>query len=111
MSVGNLSVREIEEHKSTPKKSRKRGTILFFVAGAVVCIAITLLSRHLRSSHTQVLQPPSPAQAERTVSLLHPEKGSSTVNLDLRGQLQAYTDAPIFAPTSGYLNAGHLHFM
>src|SRR5260221_9795860 len=107
MSVGNLSVREIEEHKSTPKKSRKRGAILFFVAGAVVCIAMALLSRQLRSSHTQVLQPPSPAQAEMTVSVVHPEKVSSTVNLDLPGQLQAYTDAPIFAQTSGYLKAWH----
>lgn len=107
MSVGNLKVRETQEHKSTPKKNRKRGTILFFVAGAVVYIAIAFLSRQLRSPHTQVLQPPSPARAEMTVSVVHPEKVSSTVILDLPGQLQAYTDAPIFAQTSGYVKAWH----
>jgi hypothetical protein len=40
-----------------------------------------------------------------TVSVVHPEKVSSTIILDLPGQLQAYTDAPIFAQTSGYLKA------
>ena len=107
MTVGNLSVREIEEHKSAPKKSKKRGTILFFVAGGIVCVAVALLSRQLRSPDTQVLQAPSPAQAEMTVSVVHPQKVSSTVLLDLPGQLQAYTDAPIFAQTSGYLKAWH----
>jgi RND family efflux transporter MFP subunit len=42
-----------------------------------------------------------------TVSVVHPEKVSSTVTLDLPGQLQAYTDAPIFAQTSGYVKAWH----
>src|SRR5246127_130478 len=107
MTVGNLSVREIEEHKSAPKKSKKRGTILFFVAGGIVCVAVALLSHQLGSPHAQVLQPTSPARTEMTVSVVHPQKVSSTVLLDLPGQLQAYTDAPIFAQTSGYLKAWH----
>jgi len=107
MSVGNLNVRETEERISTPKKSRKRGIILFFIAGAIACIAITLLSRQLGSPHAQVLRPTSSARTEMTVSVVHPQKVSSTVLLDLPGQLQAYTDAPIFAQTSGYLKAWH----
>jgi RND family efflux transporter MFP subunit len=107
MSVANLKVTETEERISTPKKSRKGRIILFFVAGAVVYIAITLLSRQLGSPHAQVLQPTSPARTEMTVSVVHPQKVSSTVLLDLPGQLQAYTDAPIFAQTSGYLKAWH----
>jgi RND family efflux transporter MFP subunit len=107
MSVANLKVTETEERISTPKKSRKRRIILFFVAGAVVYIAITLLSHQLGSPHAQVLQPTSPARTEMTVSVVHPQKVSSTVLLDLPGQLQAYTDAPIFAQTSGYLKAWH----
>jgi RND family efflux transporter MFP subunit len=107
MSVANLKVTETEQRISTPKKSRKRRIILFFVAGAVVYIAITLLSHQLGSPHAQVLQPTSPARTEMTVSVVHPQKVSSTVLLDLPGQLQAYTDAPIFAQTSGYLKAWH----
>jgi RND family efflux transporter MFP subunit len=42
--------------------------------------------------------------AEQTVSVVHPEK-SGAVTLQLPGQLSAYTDAPIYAQTSGYLKS------
>jgi RND family efflux transporter MFP subunit len=40
--------------------------------------------------------------AETTVTVIHPEK-SEAATLQLPGQLSAYTDAPIYAQTSGYL--------
>ena len=40
--------------------------------------------------------------AAETVSVVHPEK-SGAATLQLPGQLSAYTDAPIYAQTSGYL--------
>ena len=40
--------------------------------------------------------------AAETVSVVHPEN-SGTATLQLPGQLSAYTDAPIYAQTSGYL--------
>jgi RND family efflux transporter MFP subunit len=105
MSVGDLKVSETQEPKAAPQKNRRRRT--FFAAGAIVCMVIALASRQLRAPNPQVHHPPSPAPAEMTVSVVHPEKVSSTVILDLPGQLQAYTDAPIFAQTSGYLKAWH----
>ena len=39
------------------------------------------------------------------VSVVHPEKIPATTTVELPGQTQAYTDAPIFAQTSGYLKA------
>jgi hypothetical protein len=42
--------------------------------------------------------------AEATVSVVRPEK-SGTASLQLPGQLWAYTDAPIYAQTSGYLTS------
>jgi len=42
--------------------------------------------------------------AEATVSVVHPEK-SGTATSQLPGQLSAYTDAPIYAQTSGYLKS------
>jgi RND family efflux transporter MFP subunit len=39
------------------------------------------------------------------VSVVHPEKVSTTTSVELPGQTQAYTDAPIFAQTNGYLKA------
>jgi multidrug efflux pump subunit AcrA (membrane-fusion protein) len=38
------------------------------------------------------------------VSVVHPEK-AETAPLQLPGQLSAYTDAPIYAQTSGYLTS------
>jgi RND family efflux transporter MFP subunit len=108
MSAGNLKLSGTQEHEAARKKKRRKRTIVFFAVGAIVCIAIALVSRLLSSPKTQVLQPPSHAATEMTVTVVHPEKVSSTVMLDLPGQLQAYTDAPIFAQTSGYLKAWHL---
>ena len=42
-----------------------------------------------------------------TVSVVHLEKVPSKVTPDLPAQLQAYSEAPIFAQTSGYLRAWH----
>ena len=42
--------------------------------------------------------------AEETVAVIHPEE-SRAATLRLPGQLSAYTDAPIYAQTSGYLKS------
>jgi membrane fusion protein, multidrug efflux system len=105
MSLSNLKTGETQDHKAARPKTRTKPRIVFFAAGAIVCLAIALVSHQQHSATPQVLQSSSPA--EMTVSVVHPEKVSSTVTLDLPGQLQAYTDAPIFAQTSGYLKAWH----
>jgi membrane fusion protein, multidrug efflux system len=103
MSVCNLQTEETQDHKTARPKRKTKPIIVLFAAGAVICTVIALVSRHQGSPTSQVLQ--SPAPAEMAVSVVHPEKLPSTVVLDLPGQLQAYTDAPIFAQTSGYLKA------
>ena len=91
---------------SSGAKTRTKRIIVFFAAGAIVCTAIAIFSRQLESIATPTHQSHSAsAPAEMTVSVVHPEKVSSEAVLDLPGQLQAYTDAPIFAQTSGYLKA------
>ena len=104
MGVSNPNESETQDHKTARPKRRTKRIIVFFAAGAIVCMALALVFHQLSSGKPQVLQPPS-ASAEMTVSIVHPEKVSSTIILDLPGQLQAYTDAPIFAQTSGYLKA------
>src|SRR5260370_42188326 len=73
--------------------------------GGSVGGAGALASREVSSLRNQVRQLPSSPLAEMTVSVVHPERVPSTTVLNLPGQLQAYTDAPIFAQTSGYLKA------
>lgn len=103
MSAGNLKVSETPECKTALPTIRKKRTIVFFAVGAIVAVALALVSRQLSSLRSQVRQPPSPPLAEMTVSVVHPERVPATTVLNLPGQLQAYTDAPIFAQTSGYL--------
>ncbi|HEY2432593.1 MAG TPA: efflux RND transporter periplasmic adaptor subunit [Vicinamibacterales bacterium] len=42
-----------------------------------------------------------------TVAVTHPAKGSAAEEVTLPGNIQAFTDAAIFARTSGYLKARH----
>ena len=65
-------------------------------------MALAALGVEMWSSRTQSIQQHSNEAAETTVSVVHPRKTSIAIPL-LPGQTSAYTDAPIFAQTSGYL--------
>ena len=102
MSQSSLDTVEIQEHKSAPRIARKRRIEFPFLAGAVVLIALAVIGVEVRSSRTQAVRQRSQPAAEMTVTVVHPQKASITIPV-LPGQTQAYTDAPIFAQTSGYL--------
>jgi RND family efflux transporter MFP subunit len=110
MIAGNLNPSETPTQAAVSQKPAKRRTIrttILFVAAAIVCDAIGISSRKDKPSATEAHQSNSRSAPPMTVSVVHPEKVSPTVTLDLPGQLQAYTDAPMFAQTSGYLKAWH----
>ena len=102
MSEGNLGVAEINERKAVPQIARKGKIKFSFLAGAVVLIALAAIGIEMRFSITQPTQQHSNTAAEMTVTVVHPQKASITIPV-LPGQTEAYTDAPIFAQTSGYL--------
>ena len=102
-----MKASETQDHKTARPKTRRKRIIIFFAAGVIVCTAIGIFVRQRKPSASQAPQSHAASPAEMTVTVVHPEKVSSTVTLDLTGQLQAYTDAPIFAQTSGYLKAWH----
>jgi RND family efflux transporter MFP subunit len=112
MSVSHLKARETQDHRSVRRKPKTKRVItkrviIFSLAGVIVCTAVAIFSHRVKPTGAQGHQSHAAASPEMTVSVVHPEKVSSTVILDLPGQLQAYTDAPIFAQTSGYLKAWH----
>jgi RND family efflux transporter MFP subunit len=110
MIAGNMNPSETQTPAADSQKPAKRRTIrttILFVAAAIVCDAIAISSRKDKPSATEAHQSNSRSAPPLTVSVVHPEKVSPTVTLDLPGQLEAYTDAPIFAQTSGYLKAWH----
>jgi len=51
----------------------------------------------------QILGPAISEAARMLVEVVHPEKSTGMIRLQLPGQTMPYTDAPIFAQTSGYL--------
>jgi RND family efflux transporter MFP subunit len=84
-------------------KARRKGIRLPFLAGGALFIAIAVLGIYSRTTSETGLQQRSNEAAQLIVSVIHPEKASSTIPLQLPGQTRAYIEAPIFAQTTGYL--------
>jgi RND family efflux transporter MFP subunit len=102
MSEGNLAVAEIQEREAAPQIVKKGKLRFPLLAGAIVLVALAALGIESWFSRSQPIQERSNKDAEMTVTVVHPQKASITIPV-LPGQTQAYTDAPIFAQTSGYL--------
>ena len=107
MSAANLNLNETAKQSTVAQGPAKPKTVIFFMAAAIVGIGIAIFTHQVKPNQTAADQSHPVSPAEMTVSVVHPEKVPSSVLLDLPGQLQAYTDAPIFAQTSGYLKAWH----
>lgn len=103
---------EVEPDKSVQPTARvgqrpkapRSGVIKLII---VVCLAVSVLLAVTgimsRSASTAALQQQTNQAAEPTVAVVAPEKAPATVSVDLPGQTQAYTEAPIFAQTTGYV--------
>jgi RND family efflux transporter MFP subunit len=100
MSQDTLGAVEIQESKAAPKIAGKGKKLFSFLAGAVGLIALAAIGIEMLATRRQSIQPQS--ATEMTVTVVHPQKVSITIPV-LPGRTEAYTDAPIFAQTSGYL--------
>ena len=106
MSQDTLGAVEIQEGKAAPKIVRKRKREFSFLAGAVVLIALAAVVAKMPAPRTQPVQGHSDDAAEMTVTVVHPQKAPISIPV-LPGRTEAYTDAPIYAQTSGYLKEWH----
>jgi membrane fusion protein, multidrug efflux system len=86
-----------------PKKVNRRRLRFFFFAAAAVFIGLAALGIYARNTWTAKLQLRTNQAAQMVVDVTHPEKAVGIIHLELPGQTMPYTDAPIFAQTSGYL--------
>jgi len=104
-ATNNEKATETLTEKSVARKPRMRKKrFLFLVIVAIFIIALGFLYMQRRPSGTRAV-PPVSHDPTMDVSVVHPEKVPATISVELPGQTQAYTDAPIFAQTSGYLRA------
>ena len=93
-------------HGESPGKSEnrtKKSIKFFFVAGGALFIGLAVLGIYSRNAWTLELQQVTDKAARTIVQVVHPERAVDAISLQLPGQTMAYTDAPIFAQTNGYL--------
>ena len=106
MTQNTLKATKGSHSKSAvPEKKKRTGLVVFFLIAAVLCIAVAASGVYSRNAATAELQQRADEAAGLVVRVVHPEKDSGMILLQLPGQTMPYTDAPLFAQTSGYLKA------
>jgi RND family efflux transporter MFP subunit len=85
---------------SVERPSSGRTLMLLFFAALLVAIGYGL---YLRSSSEKKLAAATEEDAVISVSVVHPTLGSQAQDLVLPGNVQAFTETPIYSRTNGYL--------
>jgi RND family efflux transporter MFP subunit len=86
-----------------PENKIKKGIKFFFFTGGALLLAVALLGIYSRNAWTVELQQLTDNAARTIVHVVHPTGAAEAISLQLPGQTMPYTDAPIYAQTSGYL--------
>jgi RND family efflux transporter MFP subunit len=93
----------LAEPPRKPKKEATAAIVFFLVAAAALFVATAAFGIYTRNQWTGTVQQRTNQEARMVVEVVHPEKSTGMIHLQLPGQTMPYTDAPIFAQTSGYL--------
>lgn len=86
-----------------PKEKSRRKLGFFFLAAGALLVGVATLGVYTRNTWTAKLQQRTNQAAQLVVQVIHPETAVGMISLQLPGQTMPYSDAPIFAQTSGYL--------
>jgi RND family efflux transporter MFP subunit len=93
----------LKETSGKPENKVRRGVTFLFCAGGALFIGVAILGIYSRNAWTLELQQLTGKAARTIVHVVHPTKAIEAISIQLPGQTMPYTDAPIFAQTSGYL--------
>ena len=96
---------ENEELERLHKPSRPARAIKVILVVAVVAVVAGIVYRGIgtRIKAASVAQQETLEQAVPTLSVIHPKPGEKKSEVVLPGNIQAFTDSPIYARASGYL--------
>jgi RND family efflux transporter MFP subunit len=89
-----------------PKINRRKLTLL--LAAPIAAIGLLIYSGiHSRAAAESRLKQRTEDAAIPTVAVVFPKEGAATQEIILPGNTQAFSDAPIYARTNGYLKQWH----
>jgi len=86
-----------------PEKTGGRILWLGFLFGGLLFLGAATLGIYLRNVWTGKIAQRTTEAARLFVKVVHPSQTTGALHVQLPGQTTPYTDAPIFAQTSGYL--------
>jgi RND family efflux transporter MFP subunit len=84
------------------------GTYAILAAVAVIFVIVIAVGFISRKKAEADLKQVTAAAATATVNVVYPKAGAPTDEIVLPGNTQAFTDAPIFARTNGYVKSWHV---
>lgn len=87
------------------RKSRGRLWAVLAIIVVIVLAAQGIISRHVAHAG---LERDADQNSVQTVEVIQPMHGKPSQDLILAGDIRAFTDAPIFARTNGYLRSWHV---
>src|SRR5208337_1426981 len=93
----------LKETSGKPENKIRKGVRPLFFAGGTLFIGVAILGIYSRNAWTLEVQQLTDKAARTIVHVVHPTRAADAISLQLPGQTMPYTDAPIFAQTSGYL--------
>ena len=91
------------EHDTQARQAKPRRIRVWLLLVAACFVAAAAMGLVSRQMQFKKLQETTNTLAEEFVEIVRPEKVPATVTLNLPGQTQAYTEAPIYAQVNGYL--------
>jgi RND family efflux transporter MFP subunit len=98
--------------KDTPQEAKRRsaklGTYVISAALLVIFIVVIGFGVISRRKAEADLKQSTAAAAIPTVNVVYPKAGAPNNEIVLPGNTQAFTDAPIFARTNGYVKSWHV---
>jgi RND family efflux transporter MFP subunit len=104
-NISELAVTQValKETSGKPESKIKKAVKFLFCAGGALFIGVAILGIYSRNASTHQVQQLTDEAARTIVHVVHPTRAVKAISLQLPGQTMPYTDAPIFAQTSGYL--------
>jgi RND family efflux transporter MFP subunit len=87
----------------TPEQPRSKRGALWVIVALLIVAAIVVAAIVPRRRARAALRTETNDLAIPTVSVIHPKLGAPLSEITLPGNIQAFTDSPIYARTNGYL--------